>query len=190
MFHSFVVVSINPLQSLCLSYWRSSIQGQLESRHRVSVLLTFFSSANMGGRTLQSISSWMCCCGPAATLLRVQAASFWMEDLGYNRSRGSTLSIPASMASWVWWSVPVTMFPTVRREGVWKNKARSVTKHCKCITVEGDSHTRSVPSQGISHALLMALWKPVDKDDTHGPYSFGTWTAVYIAWRYLPASQQ
>lgn len=122
----------------------------------------FFSRDTKGGSTLQAISCWMCRWGPAATLLRAQAASFWIAGLGCLRSRGSTLRMPASMATCVWRSVPVTTFPTVRREGVWKNKARSVTTYCRFITVKGDNHTTICALPSMSHAMLMALWKPVN----------------------------
>ena len=75
-------------------------------------------TATKGGSALQAIGCWVCWQGPAATLLRAQAASFWMEGRGCVRSWGRTARMAVSRASWVWWSVPVTMFPTVRREGV------------------------------------------------------------------------
>lgn len=94
-------------------------------------------------------------------MLRAQAASLWMEDLGCISSWGSTLSRPASMAAWVWRSVPVTMFPTVRREGVCKDKARSVTEYWKVTTT-----ARPVPSQTL---VVLRWWKPVNNEYIHDP---------------------
>lgn len=161
----------NLLLRWCLNSWRGSTWGQLEnSLLSQSAPLTFFSRATKGGSVPQAISCWMCWQGPAATLLKAQAASFWMEDLGCIRSWGSTFRMPASMATWVWWSVPVTMFPTVRREGVWKNKAASVSKLCQFITTEGDSHTKLCALPNMRPAMLMVLRKPVNDDQIHDLY--------------------
>lgn len=66
------------------------------------------------------MTSWIWVSLPAVTLDRVQAASFWMLDLWWRRSAGNIARAPEFNTHCVCSSVPVTMLPSDRREGVWE----------------------------------------------------------------------
>lgn len=59
---------------------------------------------------------------------------------------------------------------SAERGSLWKNKARSITKYCKLIKVEGNNHTKICALPNISYVILMALWKPVNNDYIHDSY--------------------
>ena len=97
---------------------------------------------------LQAIRGWWCWGDWVATLLRAQAATFWMEDLGCSRSWGSMPRLPMSMATWVWRSVPVTMLPIVWREGV------------KILSFQLVMSSASMGSTSMSTTWSMCLLQP------------------------------
>lgn len=99
------------------------------SRMMVTILLSWtvrrFSS---GSNTLVWTCwiNWVTSQGPLATQFRVQACLLWIEDLQHTiTSSSSMLIMPVSVAPWVWWSIPVTMFPTVWKEGVKRSSSKS-----------------------------------------------------------------
>lgn len=61
--------------------------------------LTLSSSSTKGANNPQVMICWICWEGPAAMLLRVQAASFWITGFVCLSSRCRTGRTPASMAS-------------------------------------------------------------------------------------------
>lgn len=66
--------------------------------------------------------------GPAAAaLLTVQAVSFWIKDFGCSRNWPNAFSVPASLAIWVYWSVPVATLHLVQREDVKALRTQLVT---------------------------------------------------------------
>lgn len=77
-----------------------------------------------GGMMLFSMTAWICSLLPAVMLEMVQHASFRIPFLGDEssaRRQGSALLL---MMNCVCRSLPVTMFPTVRRAGLQQKNGR------------------------------------------------------------------
>ena len=77
------------------------------------------SKCTRGGMMFASMTAWICSRVPAVMLEMVQQASLRIPFFGLDRSASSLERAPQLITHWVWLSSPVTMFPAVRKAGVW-----------------------------------------------------------------------
>lgn len=100
-----------------------SLAKQMKAHTRTSTLTKW-------GMRPALMTSWIWVSLPAVMLDRVQAASFWMLALLWQSNWANMARAPESSTAWVCSSVPVTMLPMARREGVWGWEKKSHFKNC------------------------------------------------------------